>query len=83
MVKHLYLMNLVNSLKLVYKKWHIGIQMCNVKSYNNYTKCGEELCNVHYAQFRMLCVGRFAESHHTPRDRSRHSRHSYLKGDGS
>lgn len=74
---------MINSLKLVYKKRHIGIQMHDVKLYNNYTKCGMELCNVHYAQFWVLRVGRFAESQHPLRDRSRHSRHSYRKGDGS
>lgn len=42
---------MVNSLKLVYKKRHIGIQMHDGKLYNNYTKCGAKLCNVHYAQF--------------------------------
>lgn len=42
---------MINSLKLVYKKRHIDIQIRNVKLYNNYTKCGMELCNVHYAQF--------------------------------
>ena len=41
----------MDTYKLEYKKWHIGIPKIVVKMYNISRKQAEKLCNVHYTQF--------------------------------